>query len=176
MDSQKKAIKIRSSIRPELKKTLLFRGTILGGVGALLVLFGGILPFEALKQWGTILFITGILFIGIGFYPFRKISKLEAIPDELHFDGETLIYFQKGKPLLEIPYPCIKDMVYCEDSGLYGVIIHLKKPLTQKMRILQKSFNPDFFLNKLKIKLDGDLFFPYFTERSLNELLENGEE
>ncbi len=162
----------RTSIKPALMRSLLLRGSLLAGAGALLlVTAGAFLPTAHLKIWGLPLLIVAFLFITIGLLPYRRLTKLEVQSNELHYDGTSLLFVSKGKPVLRIPAASIAMLCYREEDPHYGLCIQLKTPLPEKVIVLQARFDLKGMLSASRQCMPGcDLFFPYFSERSCNEL------
>ncbi len=146
------------------------RGTLLGAFGAcFLVAAGTFLPASLLSFLGLPTLIISALLIGLGLIPYRKLSRLETCPHEIMIDGNTFLFFAKGKPLLNIPTALIEKIEYVEKDDLYGLGIQLKSGI-QKVKVLQRSFDIDAFVSDARSRFSCDLFLPYFTERTLSEL------
>lgn len=113
----------------------------------------------------------GLFFIAIGLLPYRKLSKLQLKPHEIHFDNDTLIFLKEGKPLFKIASLSIEKMSYLEREHLYGVGIWLKKPMEQKIKVLQSKFNFAAFMRDSMQRFGGcDLFLPFFSKHTFEEL------
>jgi hypothetical protein len=164
----------RSTIYTDLLILTLKRGAILGGSGALLLVLGGtILPLEMLSLWGIPFFLVGLFFIGIGWLPFRQLSKLQIKPHEIHYDGSFLIFLKQGTPLFKIASISINKISYVKREHLYGLGIWLKKPIEKKVQVLQSHFNFAAFMSDSIHSFEGcDLFLPFFSEYSCKELAE----
>jgi len=164
--------KIRSSIKPKLLRVTLKKGALIGGAGALtLLLAGTLLPLEQLKIWGLPALVVGFVLISVGLLPYRKLTRLELKPHELHYDGEFFLFLQQGKPLFKIPEESVEKMCYVEKEQMYGIAIWLKRPIEEKVRVLQPHFQFEAFVSDSAQRFEGcDLFLPYFTERSWKEL------
>ena len=150
------------------------RGGWIAAAGALLILFGGtFLPLDALKIWGIPLFFGGLILISIGWLPYRELQKLERTPHRLHYDGECLYFEKGGKPLFKIPEKSVEKLAYVEKEALYGIAIWLKKPIVEKVRVLQVHFNLEGFIADSATRCEGcDLFLPYFTKGATAELID----
>jgi len=148
------------------------RGTVLGGSGAFLILMGGtLMPLEFLSLWGIPFFLVGLFFISIGLLPYRKLARLQLTPHEIHYDGKCLVFHKQGKPLFQVFLPSIDKISYLEREHLYGVGIWLKKPIGEKVKVLQSHFNFSAFIADSMHRFEGcDLFLPFFTERTFKEL------
>jgi len=178
MDDQSSCenITIRTAIKPELKSAALKRGGWIAAAGAVMIVLGGtMLPLAYLKIWGLPLFLAGLVLIAIGWLPYRQLQRLELKPHSLDYDGEYFLFVKDGKPLFKIPESSIAKLEYVEKEHLYGLAIWLKKPVEEKVRVLQARFNFEAFVSDSASRFQGcDLFLPYFTERSVKCLLESG--
>jgi hypothetical protein len=145
---------------------------VLGGSGALLLVLGGtIMPLEMISLWGIPFFLIGLFFIAIGLLPYRQLTKLQLRPHEIHYDGDTFMFLKQGKPLFTIAAISIEKMSYLEREHLYGVGIWLKRPIEQKVKVLQPHFNFAAFMSDSMQRFEGcDLFLPFFSERTFKEL------
>jgi hypothetical protein len=133
---------LRTSVRPELKRTLLIRGMILAVIGLALLMVGGIfLPPETLKQWGFPLFLVSILCIGGGLIPYKRVVKLESAPDSIVISDRGEIHY-KGKTYR---MDAVEKVEFYENRG-YGI--------------------------KMTLKTSETVFLPYFSKRSCEELQE----
>lgn len=165
-------LKFRSSIKPELLKKTLFRGTMLGGIGiGILIIAALVLPLHILEIWGFPILVCGLLLIAIDLIPYRRLSQLELSPYELHFNGKTLIFFKKGDALFEIDIHSIESLEYVEKNQIYGWKIRLKRPIENKIRVVAPRAQFETFYSRYLQKIeDCDLFLPYFSKRSFDEL------
>lgn len=166
--------KWRSSIKPLLLRSLLLRGSLLGGAGALmLLLLGTFLPASHLKIWGLPILIVSLIFITIGLLPYRRMVKLETHPDELQIDEKNLLFSRNGKPLLQIPLSAISELHYIEEPHLYGLSIRLKPSPLEKVKVLQEGFDIENFISESRTRFNGcDIFLPYFSELTSTEINE----
>jgi hypothetical protein len=144
---------LRSSIRPSLKHSLLQRGTFLGFIGGLLFLLAGIfLPLPQLSIWGLPVLGAAFALITAGLLPYRRLSHLEMHPHEISLTEQRLRFSRSGKPSFTLPLSCIKRIDYRDAPRHYGIAIWLKNPLPAK---------------------EGcDIFLPYFSKRSFDEMKE----
>lgn len=172
-ESQRETLTFRSSVKPRLMNLALKRGALFGGVGAFILLLGGsLLSVDQLKIWGIPIFLIGITLIAIGILPYKKLNSLQTNPHMLLYDGQTLIFCKKGKPLLKIAEKNIDRIEYLEKANLYGIGVWLKFPINDKVKVLQPHFDYVSFTTHSREHFQGcDLFFPYFSERSFNELM-----
>ena len=170
--AQVETVKIRSTITPALLGLTLRRGGILGAAGALLIFFGGtFLALTQLKTWGIPLFFIGISFIGVGLFPYRQLSRLQLKPNELYDMGESFFFHKEGKPLFKIPKKSIAKMRHLEKEHHYGIAIWLRRPIEEKVGILQSHFRFENFVSDSAQKFEGcDLFLPYFTKNAWESL------
>ena len=169
MNSYKREVfKIRSSIKPQLLGATLKRGSFFGAAGALLIIFGGtFLSVDQLKVWGIPIFFSGLLLIAFGLYPYRKLNRLETKPHEFHYDGETFFFLKQGKPLFKIAEKSIEKMDYVEKNELYGIAIWLRRPIEEKVLVLQAHFDFKAFASDSAKRFEGcDLFLPFFSKNT----------
>lgn len=147
-------------------------GGWMAAIGALLIIFGGtLLPVEALNIWGMPIFFVGLVLIAIGWLPYRTLQRLELNPHELQYDGEMLLFSKRGKPLFKIPEKSIGKLAYLEKGSIYGIAIWLKRPIEEKVRVLQPGFNFSGLMKDSAAQYEGsDIFLPYFTKRSIKAL------
>ncbi len=161
----RESITFRSAIKPELMHLALKKGGGVAVAGALIILLSGmLLPLAYLKIWGIPLFFAGLLLIAIGWLPYRQLQRLQIKPHELQCDGEHLLFVKDGKPLLKIPEKSIAEIKYVENTPFYGMGILLKKPIVEQVKILQRRLNFEVS------RFGCDIYLPYFTQRSVDEL------
>lgn len=164
-------ITFRTAIKPGLVRITLKRGAPLAVLGASIIIIGGtLLPLAALKIWGIPLFFLALILISIGWLPYRKLQRLELKPNTLEYDGEFLVYFQNGKGLFKIPILSIEKVDSLENESHYGLRIWLKEPIPDKIRVLQRGFNYESYMNRSGNRFGCDLFLPYFTQRNVEEI------
>lgn len=157
---------VKTAVNSQLKKDALLRGSLLAGLG-MLILIGGsiILTQEQLEQYGFFIFVGGIALVTFGMIPYRKLVRLENSPDEIHVnDDHAWVYYRKGKKIAEIPREAIESSDFVAHDPDYGICVQLKKNPPSKVKV----FMPDAQLQMNKYGCD--LFLPYFTERSMNQL------
>lgn len=144
---------IRSSILSQQMSKALFRGSIIAGIGGILLLFvGAFLPLESLKIWGFPLFLCGIGLIVFGLRPYKKLRRLEMNPSKITISQDgILIYEASTKEIFTIPIEKIKSISFYENQQIYGMGLQLDKAIG-------------------KPKFGFDLFFPYFSRRSVEIL------
>lgn len=166
---------IRTAIKPDLKSATLRRGGWIAGAGAVILLLGGtFLPLAYLKYFGLPIFFGGLMLISIGWLPYRKLQRLELQPHTLTYDGAYYLFAKEGKPLFRIPEKSVAKLEYEEKEEMYGMAVWLKKPVEEKIAILQARVNVETYLGESAQHFPGcDLFFPYFSEASVKHLLES---
>lgn len=168
MDSSK-TVTWRSSVKPKVLRSTLLKGSLLAGSGALMLLLAGtFFPLSQLKIWGLPILIASLIFITLGLLPYRRLTQLETSPDELQLDEKALTLFRKKKPLLQLPLSLIAHVHYLENSSTYGLCIHLKSASQEKIKLFEKALEKGTFVRE-----GCDVFFPYFSERSSQELNEH---
>lgn len=166
-------LKLTSSIKPELKSQILFKGTFLALLGVILLLGAGIfLSPKSIENWGLPLFGTAFGLMAWGMIPYRRLCALERTPQLMCLSEEgNLQYFSKGKPILTLPVSIIATMTFRATPRLYGIELKLNKPASEKIIV----FGGPSVLRPLQKNADlhtCDLFFPYFSERSFKRLHE----
>jgi hypothetical protein len=168
---ENETLKIRNSIQPALIRNAVMKGTLLGVIGVGLWLLGLFLPVSVLKYWGLPLFLIGGGMITWGLLPYRRLRALENSPNELvAFENKYIQYRSKGKDILKIPIQSIHEMKYVEKGSEYGIGILLKDPIPEKILIHDTTFNIDKFQENSLVNYKSDLYFPYFSKRSFQEL------
>lgn len=162
----------KTTISTALLKKALFKGVLLAFPGISALLIGGIfLSPPQLAKWGFFLFAFAIGSITLGMLPYRRLSRLQLKPNEIHLtNNSSLEYYVKGVKLLTIPLQAIEKIELIHPGSLYGLVFWLKKPSPapvlihqqpkkiEKMRLLGRSYS------------NADLFLPYFNQRTFKEL------
>jgi len=140
-------IKLRSSIKPTLKRKVLMRGTLIAGLGGIILLYCGVFtPAETLEQWGMIPFLLAVILITVGLLPYRKLTRLETTPHEIvGYTNDRLDVFLKKRKRHSIPLDAIEGLHYIEKKDRYGIELYTA---------------------------EGNLFLPYFSERACRSLRE----
>ncbi len=162
---------LRTAVLKPLKSHLVKRGSlyaILGG--ALLLGFGAFSPPLFLSRWGLLIWCSALFLIAWGLIPYKRVAKLEEIPNRLILDGEKLSYFKGEKLCRQVDRKSIVSADFIEVNPLYG--ISLKVDPETKEQLPEPSFMARVCLKKVKAAHDYDLFFPYFSKRSARELQE----
>lgn len=170
---ENETVTLRSSVLPELMRQTLLRGTVLGVIGALTLLFGGVfIPIQEMKVWGPFLFLFSVAMITLGLLPYKRLKRLEEKPNTITIEGEEWLHFSaKGKPLFKIPIPSIDHISYI-DKNHYGIAIFLKDPLPKKLMVQETHFDLAAFYKRSLSQHQCDLFLPYFSQRSFYALQE----
>lgn len=152
-------LKLRSSVKSSLKRYTLIRGTLIAGLGALLIVVTGIyLPVQEMQIWGLPILIMGLGLIAFGLMPYRRLSRLENSPNEVILFDDSFQFFSKGRKIYTVPFSSIDKTSLIDNGTDYGIAIWLKKSPEQKVIVHDK---------KLAYARKGcDIFLPYFTERS----------
>jgi hypothetical protein len=169
---EKEAFIIRSSISSKLMRKTLFQGTFLAGIGGLALFLGGILlPLQEMKVWGPLLFLFSVGMITWGLLPYKRLKRLEEKPYRLTIEDEHWLHFsEEGKPLFSIPMVSIECINFVEAGDKYGIGIFLKEFMPQKMIIEDSNFDLQKFVKRSRKQYAYDLFLPYFSELSHEEL------
>lgn len=164
--------KWRSSIKPTYKWRCVLRAALVGGVGIILLVAGGAFtPVHQLSLWGLPLLLLSGGLITWSMLPYRRMVQLENAPDELWINSRgDLVYAKKSTPIFTVPQQTIEKIFYIEKPSIYGICLHLKPSLSEKVRIHYTSFDFRSF-RKNSVHLYGcDIFFPLFSDRTFREL------
>ena len=118
---------IYSSIRPELKRRLLFRGCAWAFPGFILLFFCGIYGSPAfLETWGLLIFVLGIGAVAWGFIPYRRVCRLETKPHRLVIENNSWTISLTKQHFLLDPAK-IQSIQYLEQKNRYGIEILLNE-------------------------------------------------
>ncbi|ADI39069.1 hypothetical protein [Waddlia chondrophila] len=166
------SLTIRSSITSSLYKKILFRGSFFSLLGFIPLLYGSLkMDVDTLSIWGIPLFFLGTALIMFGMLPYKRVTELQKHPNEIHLVGDKSIrYDHLGKKTLTVPLSAIQSMQYLEDADLYGIKLHFKKVLKEKVIVHDPRFSMERFEKASRKRHGCDLFFPYFSKRSFNQL------
>jgi len=117
-------------------------------------------------------FFVGLGSLWIGWSFFQKIAKMDFHPDEIIFYENALGYQRKDKLLFVLPFSAISSLTFISKRNHYGIGFFLKN--TQKEKILLNDTNFDLldFHKNSKKKYRCDLFFPFFSHGTYEELKE----
>ncbi|MFN0064823.1 MAG: hypothetical protein ACKVOH_01165 [Chlamydiales bacterium] len=141
----------------------------MGGAGALLLLIAGtFMPLTYLKVWGLPISLCGFFLITLGLLPYRRLNRIANRPHTLEWTHDGMLYSTIGKPLFLIPHNSIAKLEYVEREKMYGVALYLKQPLEEKVKVVRRRFDFIQYSANCFTKFQCDLFFPYFTERSVS--------
>ena len=161
-------VTIKTSVKDSVLRYHLFKGTLLSGIGGvLLMISGAFIPSPELSEWGISIFILGLGLITVGLLPYRWIWRLELNPCVLSVDEKHLSLFFKNKRLISIPRADIAHMQYFETRHSYGIRLRLKSVNLHKAPL----FNRIRLRPYCKELSNGDLLLLYFSERSFAKLL-----
>ena len=168
----KDTLSLYTCIRPELLHTKLIKGFIPALIGVLIIVAGGIfLDTSMMKKWGLVFFLFGISLITYGLFPYRQLSSLTQQPDMLRITRLNRIeLYSKGTKLLTLPLDEIKQMYFVENANIYGIGIFLKSKESLTLEIHNIKF--DKMQKKYLRYAEADIFLPYFSSRSFQELQE----
>lgn len=166
-------MKIRSSIKTDLLRIVMLRGTILAAIGCLSLIFSGIfLPLNTLQFFGAPIVLSSILLITVSFYPYQKLKKLEITPHEITIlDDQQFLFSWKKKPTFIVPFREIEKLINIDLAGQYGIGLFLKESAIKEITVV----DPDFDILKFKASCEKNykcnLFLPYFSKKSFELLL-----
>jgi hypothetical protein len=186
--NNQESIVLRSSVLPGLMKQTLLKGTLKGGIGVALLVFGAIfLPSQEMKNWGIVFFIIAFTLLTWGLLPYKRLKRLEENPNSLILEDDFWIHFAvKGSKVFSVPVNSIERIDYfpyglslesdkqkaseeCAKNGKYGIALWLK---TNGFSDIQKAphFNLERFHRISRQNYGCDLFFAYFSPRSYQTL------
>lgn len=166
-------MKIRSSVKPALKKQVLLRGTFTAVSGALLILLSGVLlPAPDMSVWGVPILAAGLLMIAAGLLPYRRLCHLEMTPNEITLTDTALTYSSKGERIFSVPLVSIEKITHVDNDRVYGIAIMLKTPAPEKVIIHNPRFNIVNFQKEARQHHGCDLFLLGFTQRAFQEVEE----
>ena len=154
-----------SSIRPELKWTMLRRGSVFGVLGVAIFLFmGTALSTDALKFWGIPGFFASGALITLGLRPYRRLATLETCPHYIIIEQSGVIEFAyAGKPFLAFASKNIRELHYRNVLDSYGVVINLKN--VDAVQTLHAGLDLGEYIQSIRTRYGGDLFLPFFSQR-----------
>lgn len=163
---------LHSSIKPSLKKEKVLQGSLWGALGIAIWLFGALfLTLEIFTLWGLPILLIGGGFITYGLLPYRKLTRLESNPHQILVDeSEQLIFFMDKQPLIKISLKDIEEIAYLDDDNRYGIGLWLKKTLSQNFEWMLSNPNFEQYRSQCQKNYFCDVFLPYFSKRSFEEL------
>ena len=165
---------LRSSVKLWLKQKVVFKGTLLASLGALLLLYvGAFMPPNILGVWGWMILLFGLWLISFGLLPYRKLCRLETQYHEIILtDHREMLVALKKNPTCSIPLSSIAHVAYLEYPQGYGIGVWLKKPTEDKVVIYDPKFLPEQSVKPVRQMAECDLFIPYFSARAFDSLQE----
>ena len=156
--------KVRSIIKPVLKRRKLWLGSLLSFSGSIILIFSALfLSPSFLTYWGIPIFCIGIGLIALGLIPYKTLTKLELHPHEIHYDEDMMIFFLNGKKAFFLPRVNIDRIENIEDPIEYGLKIYLKHPMPEKIGLFDPHFNLQKFQRNSRRLHQCDLWFPYLA-------------
>lgn len=163
---------LRTTVPTEWMSKGLKKGLILALLGIFPLVYAGTFASPTtLKTWGWLIFLASFLLITAGLLPYRRLSRLQTKPNELHCIGlEKLDYYQNGKQVLSLAFSSIDHLTFIDAPHFFGIAVFLKRPLSSKMIISAPTFDLRSFEKLAKQAHQADAFFPYFSRRSFEEL------
>ncbi len=166
------SLTIRSSIKQELYSKTLKRGSLLGALGTLPLLYGAIfMEPTGLSTWGIPLFFLGIGLIALGMMPIRRLDRLQQHPNSLVLINDDLLeFYQSGNKTLSIPCSLIGSLRFLDDGIQYGICVTLKEAAKEKVIVHDPRFSYERYQKESRNRFECDLFFPHFTRRSFEKI------
>jgi len=159
---------LRSSISKELKQKTIKRGAPFALCGASLLLVAAFLPLSFLKSFGFALFAISCILIAIGLVNYRRLLYLELNYFELQVGEHHMTFCQKGRSIFTVEHTSIQKLEFKQTQAHYGIEVWLLPPIQNSVRVHIPKRKFRLFLSKWKY--ESDLFLPFFTEKSLQEL------
>ena len=124
-----------------------------------------------MKTWGLFIFLISFFLIVIGLLPYKRLSVHTQNPDKIKIiECDVLEFYLKGNKILAIPVENIKELLFLEKNQIYGIGIFLKSKISLTSHLWTFQFQKA--QNKFHTLLKTDLFLPYFSKRSFEELQE----
>lgn len=164
-------MKVYSTIKTDIKKAALIKGSSIAGVGILSWVLGAVfMDRQQLQDYGWLVFLFGLVLLAVGMIPYKRLTRLENSPNEIVFDGEIFSYYRRGLPAFTIPAESIKETIYLEKTEPYGIGIQLKTPLPKPVTVQDPHLDMVDFQKKSQRGYGCDLFLPYFSRRTYQEL------
>lgn len=166
------AIKLFSTVKSSLLKATLFRGSLAGVLGiVLLICATAYLPAAKLTIWGGPILLVGGGLMVYGLIPYRRLTKMEEQPSELYLaDDDYMQLIAGGKQQYTIPMDMIQKTEYIDRGNDYGIAIWFVPNAANKMIIHNHRLNVARYLKKSRQRYACDLFIPYFGRRSYTRL------
>ncbi|MEL7432122.1 MAG: hypothetical protein AAGI90_06330 [Chlamydiota bacterium] len=166
-------VTIQTKPHPILRKRL-FRAMCLAcALGASLLLGSLVIGQMLLKrELGFIAMgIGAITLLLTGWYAYRyyALSSSKKRCDELIFSEKMLTYKLQGRHVLSLPINVIGKITYEEKGSRYGIAILLSVPFQEHLVMHHPDFSLKAFQKRSKA-YGCDLFFPYFYEKTLQEI------
>lgn len=162
---------LRTTLTPTFLHQTLLKGFGVALIGILGLLYGSIYAdLSTLQTWGFTLFIVSLGLIATGLLPYRRLSRLQMNPNKLCLaEPHHLEFYAKGRLLLVIPMESIARLEYLSNPAPYGIALWLKPTHSSVV----KGFPEDVknLKEQGKQRAGADLFFPYFNQRSFEELV-----
>lgn len=166
-------IKLYSSIKPQILKRTLFKGTIMGLVGVSILFLSLFLPLSILKVCGLPLFLVSFMLIGGGMIPYKRLTKLEKQPHEIECNDLELLFSKGGRAFFRLMLDKIQGIEFIETEEIYGIGIKLKKSSEGCLTLLTTHAHFATHTTTMKNHVpELDLFLPHFTYRSFHHLQE----
>jgi hypothetical protein len=165
---QETAVIFRSVISQTLWRRRVLRGTLIGGIGVILLFIAAVFfPSVEMKRFGFILFLLSVGLITWGFLPYKKLKRLEVRPNTLSISQDGVVSLSlNGHSVLQVPLQAIDKAFYVEEGDLYGIGVVFRNDCTDQI-LKEHPHLKDLF------GIRGcDILFPYFSERSCADFKE----
>ncbi|MFN4173944.1 MAG: hypothetical protein ACK4HV_02425 [Parachlamydiaceae bacterium] len=136
----KEVTTLYTTVKPDLYKRALLKGTLMGALSVLLLAFAGLfIPLSALESIGPILGLISLVLMGFGFKPFLTLKRIETSPVPLKLSNDSV----EWKNLI-LSIKDIQEISYIDREKKYGIEIHLKEGQKYFLPYYSKRYYEEF--------------------------------
>lgn len=166
----KQPIILKAPLDANLKRHILFRGSLIGMMGATILLLSGVfIPQFWLAYLGLPLFLLGGSLIWLGLRPYRQLSRLELNPNEIHIAEGRFSFYSANKLQFSIPMADIQKIDFIKSASDRCLVIQVKE--SSFPHILQKHLiHSLFFTSPYKFIAPHTVCIPYMSEKLFKNL------
>lgn len=170
---------LRSVIYSSLLNNTLYTGAKTALAGILIIYISYFQIVQSTTVWGYIIWWIGTIMIGVGVYPYKKLSRLQITPYVLEVNHTTLKLIRENRIECSLHISDIASVTYKNEQMKYGIVLHLKKDraLTKptnssQISLYAKIINTLRHEEKSRALSTAVIFIPYFTEKASIKLQE----
>lgn len=165
-------VQVYSGIHSQLKHRVLWRGSLLAGIGLSIWLWAGIFfTQEVLEIWGLPVFFLGAGLLYVGTRPYRQLMQVESLPHRFTLtDGQNLELALHGKLLFSFPLDAVQSSAYREDEDIYGIRLWLKEDAWSSVSIHNPRVEWQRYHERVSRRHGCDIFLPYFGKSAYKRL------